>query len=167
MRKLLLMITYLFLVKLTSIKAQSNTKLFRFVSKYEHFGVKEVLFHDLTTNKLEVKPTSFRKYTRTNGYLESFILIPAGNKGEVYIASAKAPEYFIKTNNGSGVPTGLYKRTKDDDENDFKWSVCIGDNNGDTVFLQSHNPGDGYETFFGSMTISSHYFRMESITNVF
>ncbi len=163
MRKLLLMITYLALVNLTSIKAQSNTKLFRFVSIYEHFGVKRVLFHDLTTNELQVKPTPFREYTRTNGYLESFILIPAGN-GEVYIASAKDPEYFIKASKASDVAMGLYKRTKGDEEDDFKWSICLGDNNGDSVYLVSHNPADGY---INAGAISSYRFVIESVNNVF
>lgn len=141
MNKILYIIA-LMLFSSFSIQAQ-NTKLFRFITKNEINGVKHVLFHNLRTNALETKQISSEEYNKSYGYLESFILQPVGNNGEVYIISAKSPEYFLKAGTGDFTPVSFSKRTDGDNDNDYKWTVIVGSNDGETIAFKSSN-GTGF-----------------------
>ncbi len=116
----------LFLMGIGSIQAQ-DTRLFRFISQTDD-DQRLVLHHNLTDNSVEIKPISSITLNRTDGYLQSFILQPVeGRKGVVLIASAKAPDYFLKRN-GTNV---AFEKIEAQSLEVFSWSISF---NGKVVF---------------------------------
>lgn len=198
MRKILYIATILLLQSL-NIQGQQNqnTSLFRFVTHNEISGDKHVLFHNLENNQAVTKKISADTFNATSGYLESFILQPAGNKGEVYIVSAKAPEYFLKAGNNDFEPVNFARKTAEDNDDDYKWFVTVGSNDRALVVIrafsgfglayQTQSSGQRvmYSAFRDAATLSfrpllnnsfsddpvhfhnTHLFTMESIKNVF
>ncbi len=116
-----------------SINAQ-DTQLFRFVNLVERNGNQLVLHHNLDNNDADFIPRTTTELNRTDGYLQSFILQPiAGRKGVVMIASAKAPNHFLKRTGQSSVASSnerVFFDTYDentDDINVYSWEIIVED----------------------------------------
>ncbi|WP_459211880.1 hypothetical protein [Aquimarina rhabdastrellae] len=112
---------FLFLMGIGSIHAQ-DTQLFRFVSQATQNSTRLVLHHNLNDNSVEAIPLKNQVFNSKDGYLQAFILQPVPNqKGEVLIASAKAPEYFLKRN-GSNV---IFEKINNQSLDTFRWSISF------------------------------------------
>ncbi len=120
-----------------NIYSQDQSKLYRFRMINQDNGVFYTFFHNLDTNEAEVRAIGNEDYTAENGgYLESFIIKPMGDFGKVMIASAKAPEFFLKrrSNAYNGEITSsdnpikkieFAKLEKGDDIDLYTWNIKI------------------------------------------
>ena len=156
--KKIIYIIVLMLLSNFSIQSQ-NTKLFRFITKNDINGTKHVLFHNLETNALETKPIPSEEYNATYGFLESFIIKPVGNNGEVYIASAKAPEYFLKrVGSGNGQALSFVKKGMSDEIGSYKWQIIVGENSGETIAIEASDFGH-LAIFYRNGEVFQEYFK--------
>ncbi|WP_459210546.1 hypothetical protein [Aquimarina rhabdastrellae] len=127
----------LLLLGCTSVVAQENneTYLYRFVCQDQSDGNTYVLHHNLETNAAELTPISSEELNSTDGFLQSFILQPIeGRTGIVLIASAKAPNYFLKrAGNPTFAPANVNepvtfeKLTSEDDIRLYCWELVMQD----------------------------------------
>ncbi len=127
----------LLLLGCTSVVAQENneTYLYRFVCQDQSDGTTYVLHHNLETNAAELTPISSEELNHTDGFLQSFILQPIeGRRGAVLIASAKAPNYFLKragvpfaAPRTGGEPVMFETLTQEDDVRLYSWEIVLQD----------------------------------------
>ncbi|WP_435263660.1 hypothetical protein [Tenacibaculum sp. nBUS_03] len=124
MKSYIVTLLLLFCSFMTCVYAQ-DSKVFRFVYENSPATSKMVLYHNTNTNAAELKIKSSQDFTNTKGYLDAFILHKVANqKGRVLIASAKAPEFFLKVNSNTNEVT-MNKITEGANVNSFTWEVIL------------------------------------------
>ncbi len=186
----------LLLLGMTSMIAQNNsdTNLYRFINQVDSNGSFLVLNHNLSNNNADFQPES----NTVNGkYSQSFIIesIP-GEKGKVFIISAKKPNYFLKRN-GNPENTSSNERAmfdtyeESDDIRLYSWEIILQDSDDPEIVsiqaaghrqyaVQCQFVGNGRVTFLrntngkrltpisdNEVVANGFRYRLQQITNTF
>ncbi len=114
MKNIYLKIVLVFLM-FGKIYSQGDTQLFRFRTGSTENNIFYTFYHNLDTNEAEIRPVLNEDFKIENGgYLEALIIKPTEDVGKVLIASAKAPNFFLKRKSNEYDGSDLTVRSGDD-----------------------------------------------------
>ncbi|WP_459209841.1 hypothetical protein [Aquimarina rhabdastrellae] len=132
----------LLLLGCTSVVAQENdTYLYRFVSNRDYRAEGEIfltnrLYHNLENNKADLRRVIGNDENVNSKYSDAFIIIPVEDSfGEVLIASAKKPDYFLRREGNDFSVEDVYfeKSNNIQDNRNFRWRILFAQD--ESIFL--------------------------------
>ncbi|CAM1372619.1 exported hypothetical protein [Tenacibaculum litopenaei] len=181
MKKILCLFAVALLGLSVQLQAQNTTELFRFVYQPTSDGPKKALVHNSTDHTAVFENLQSEQFSKQAGYLQAFILKKLENQdGKVLIASAKAPEYFLKFNSSTNT-VQFAKINAGENLTPFTWEIILNSEtdvnlialqtvakNRFAVKMENNAPKVANRITPGGAKVDQNFsFRLERVTNVF